>query len=132
MADKKPADVAVFIEFENTTVRIPINEIIKKFALGGNPNIAGITVTKDSRLLKSFTSLNEAEYPSIYTDAEDENKETIWLANAELPNEDYPDSITARLYAGYEALGKDEPIEKVTVKLLTKQELKERTEKHAK
>ena len=65
MADKKPADVAVFIKFENTTVSIPISEIIKKFALDGKPETAGIIVTKDNRLLKSFTSLNEAEYPSI-------------------------------------------------------------------
>lgn len=68
----------------------------------------------------------EQEYPAITIDGKDANDCAMYLAHAELPNECYPDSITTRLYAGYECCECDAPIAMTVTRICSKEELDQR------
>lgn len=55
------------------------------------------------------TDAAETDYPGMNIDGADAGNNQIFLANVELPNTDYPDSITSRLYNGYADFESDEP-----------------------
>lgn len=82
----------------------------------------GVSVSKDGRELTAMISGDEA-YPSIAVDGEDGSGNALYLSHVELPNEDYPDAITARLYAGYANFESDEPMVIVAHKLYSDEKL---------
>lgn len=82
----------------------------------------GVAVSKDGRELTAMISGGEA-YPSIAVDGEDGSGNVLYLSHVELPNEDYPDAITARLYAGYANFESNEPIVIVAHKLYSDEKL---------
>lgn len=84
----------------------------------------GVAVSKDGRELTAMISGDEA-YPSIAVDGEDGSGNALYLSHVELPNEDYPDAITARLYAGYANFESDEPMVIVAHKLYSDKKLQE-------
>lgn len=84
----------------------------------------GVSVSKDGRELTAMISGDEA-YPSIAVDGEDGSGNALYLSHVELPNEDYPDAITARLYAGYANFESDEPMVIVAHKLYSDKKLQE-------
>ena len=69
-----------------------------------------LEITQDGNDLTASAPVHEAEYPGIALDAHDNHNRVIYLANAELPNDDYPDTSVARLYAGYAQFETDAPI----------------------
>ena len=84
----------------------------------------GVAVSKDGHELTAMISGDEA-YPSIAVDGEDGSGNALYLSHVELPNEDYPDAITARLYAGYANFESDEPMVIVAHKLYSDKKLQE-------
>lgn len=68
-----------------------------------------MTLKRDGRALTALAS-DDLDYPGINLDGSDEHGQSIYLAQAELPNQDYPKAICVRLYAGYEQAETDEPL----------------------
>ena len=81
-------------------------------------------VTNEKETLSAETLPYEKEYPAITVDGADENNNCLWLTQAELPNAQYPDMITSRLYAGYAQVETGEPIVFLRHKLHTDAQLK--------
>ena len=80
-------------------------------------SVCALKLTRNNLLLTAMAS-DDLDYPGITLDAKDANNQPIYLAQAELPNSDYPDAICARLYAGYAGCETDEPIAMVKTALL--------------
>lgn len=68
-----------------------------------------LNVQKGDENLFCETYPNERDYPGMYIGA-NSVAGTFTLAEAELPNQDAPDSFTTRLYAGCETYESDSPI----------------------
>lgn len=115
---------------ESTGIRLPVAPA------GGNGRDAevfygsglevGLEVEKDDASLAAVVSPFENDYPGITLDGTDPDARTLFLAQCELPNVQYPDTITARLYAGYEACETDEPIVFMKHPLLKTHEIERR------
>lgn len=115
---------------ESTGIRLPVAPA------GGNGRDAevfygsglevGLEVEKDDASLAAVVSPFENDYPGITLDGTDPDARTLFLAQCELPNVQYPDTITARLYAGYEACETDEPIVFMKHRLLKTHEIERR------
>lgn len=113
---------------DDGSVTITLDALLKQYsALGLNADYLTVELVKNGKTLK--VSINDDEdYPSVAIDGSDQHDQEVYLAQAELPNEDYPDAFTARLYAGYAACETDEPIAMVKADILSKEQLQERTE----
>lgn len=105
------------------TMSLSLHELSDKLGLNHlTIESVGVAVSKDGRELTAMISGDEA-YPSIAVDGEDGSGNALYLSHVELPNEDYPDAITARLYAGYANFESDEPMVIVAHKLYSDEKL---------
>lgn len=95
-------------------------------ALYGSGFEIGLEVEKNDASLTAVASPFENDYPGITLDGTDPDGRTLFLAQCELPNVQYPDTITARLYAGYEACETDEPVVFMKHRLLGTPEVERR------
>lgn len=86
----------------------------------------GLEVEKDGSSLVAMASPFENDYPGITLDGTDPDGRTMFLAQCELPSVQYPDTITARLYAGYETCETDEPVVFMKHRLLGTPEVERR------
>lgn len=78
------------------------------------PQNIALFVEKDGLELHAAIYPKEDDYPGIDIDGKDREGEAVYVANVELPNETYPHSVAARLYAGHSAYETDSPIALVT------------------
>lgn len=92
---------------------IPISELIERWVKEQDANVIDVNVSvivaKDQKAL-TVQLIDDDDYPGIDIDAADTHGKILYIGHAELPNDDYKDSVTARLYAGYAALETDEPV----------------------
>lgn len=82
--------------------RLPVNA-------GGYGEAELLVRHNGTALVARPTDPDEKDYPGMNLDAVDPHDERIFLANVELPNADYLNQITTRLYNGYAAFESDEP-----------------------
>lgn len=81
------------------------------------PVEAVLRVAREDCAMTASVEPKEKEYPGIAIDAEDARKQQLYVCRAEMPHEDLPDSIEARLYAGYADYETDAPIAMVKHRL---------------
>lgn len=124
MPNKNIAEASLELTYPNRRepIHIPLADILAWQGLKQMPLTATLALTRDNIKLEAQGNL-ENEYPGFLITAKDANGEPITLANAELPNADMPDTLTARLYAGYDAFETDCPIAEVETRLRTADEM---------
>lgn len=127
-----------------SAVRVPLDDLVRALESAGiilpmaradgqdsgvlyGPGLEiGLEVEKDDASLAAMTSPFENDYPGITLDGTDSNGRTMFLAQCELPNVQYPDAVTARLYAGYEDCETDAPVVFMKHRLLGTPEVERR------
>lgn len=131
--NESTVNTGIFVKFTkdgtNHTVFYSTEQLLKKLGAdlaGIDPMELGIFVDKNGESLQASVQPKEQDYPGITVDGFDADGEQVYLANAELPNETYPQSIAARLYAGYAAYEFDGPIAIVTHGIRDAEQTKQR------
>ena len=127
--DKQSAATSLVITLKNQEKRFFSMEHLMR--LLGLPDIQKIGIrieNQDNVQLDATAFVHNMEYPGIDIDACDTSGERIYLTRVDLPNESFPDTIAARLYAGYACYECDTPIAIVPTRLLNKKELAKRAD----
>ena len=122
---KKASEIYIAVRSDDKTTLIPVSELLRLTNLGPNASEIALVVEQAGTKLCAAASVGERECPNIMVDAVDSYGEDLYLANVQLPNEEYPSQITARLYAGYAKFETDQPIALVSTTLKDWQELAE-------
>lgn len=118
---RSPAEVSLLVSFDKSDpVKLSLNDILSMIECGGrgDPDAVALVLSQDGAALHAQAPIGEREYPGISVDCVDANGERLYQTGTELPNQDYPDRVVSRLYAGYAAYETDEPIACVSSKLL--------------
>lgn len=101
--------------------RMPVHDFLEAVGVpdrDGDAPVVQLVVRKDGVELSATADPRDGYYPVIFVDGEDAGGNKLYVAEAELPNEDEPNRISARLYAGYARFESDEPVAKVSHRLL--------------
>lgn len=127
--DKQSTATSLVITLKNQEKRFfSMEQLIQQL---GIPDIQEIGIrieNQDNIELNTTASVHDMKYPGVDIDACDASGEQIYLARAQLPNESFPDTVTARLYAGYACYESNSPIATVPTRLLNKKELARRAD----
>ena len=108
---KTRPEIAInFRSNDGALVSVPLDTLIEKLGIGIPVDEITMTMEQDCNRIELAVEPAETEYPGVFIDAIDRNGKTMCIAYAELPNETFPDQITARLYAGYQEHEYDGPI----------------------
>ena len=103
----------VFTSVEGKKKTINIEDLLKLTDM--DPNLGrtqvALQIEKDGRTLEAAAFM-DPNYPGFEINGfgGKDGKDLFWLANAELPNETYPNDFVARLYAGASDFEVDSPI----------------------
>lgn len=127
--DKQSAATSLVITLKNQEKRFFSMEHLMH--LLGLPDIQEIGIrieNQDNVQLDATASVDDTKYPGIDVDAYDASGKQIYLTRAKLPNESFPDTVTAILYAGYACYEHNAPIAIVPTKLLNEKELAKRAD----
>lgn len=121
---KGPILTELLVKYADKTVHVPMRKLLEVLKLPSNYLQAGVAVKQDGTCLTALTDIEPSgEYPGIVVDGHDANGEKIYVARAELPSEDFPNAVTAMLYAGYENYETNEPVAVVRTSLMSREEL---------
>ena len=120
------AELTLKLKLKDKTVEVTMDTLVEALGLDEMPESVRLCVGNGHEAIEACASPLEQDYPGIDVDAFDENDEQIYLMSAELPNEDLPGTIGARLYAGYARAETDEPIALVTTRIRSDEELQAR------
>lgn len=126
--NKEPNNIEIIVGIDGWYRRFTLQDIIKALGLPSVPEEIILSCEQHGNCLTASVEPKEAEYPGITVDATDSSGRQMYLANAELPNECFPDSITTRLYAGDSEFENDGPIAITKTKLMTDDDLSVRAE----
>ncbi len=109
---KQPANITITVRtHDHMEHRISLDTLLDIMKISkDDTDCVILKISQDGNDLAASAPVHEAEYPGVALDAHDAHGRTIYLANAELPNDDYPGTSVARLYAGYAEIETDAPI----------------------
>lgn len=127
--DKQSTATSLVITLKNQEKRFfSMEQLIQQLGLPDIQEIGIRIENQDGVQLDTTASVDDMKYPGIDIDACDASGEQIYLTRAQLPNESFPDTITARLYAGYACYESNSPIATIPTRLLNKKELARRAD----
>ena len=123
-------NTGIELQIDNNKIVVPLQKLMS--ALGLNPDNPPVEINlyaeKNGERLVANVATRDDEYVGIYIDGFDSDGNPLYLAHCELPTESAPDSIEARLYAGYADYETDVPIAVVTHDIRDRKRLHERAE----
>lgn len=102
--------VLKFCAKNGATKALSLSELLEAAGIDAAAWVEMHILDGKGRDLEAYVSLDENEYPGMTIDGYDENNNHYWLANVDMPNEDYGDRFQARLYAGREDCEYDGPV----------------------
>ena len=95
-------------------VALPLDTLLRLANVEGEAIEVELVVATSDGELSASVDLLDKYYPGMTLDGYDKDGNKLWLANADLPNEEDTKNIVARLYAGYSAREYDGPIAMAT------------------
>lgn len=100
----------VGIDSTRYNIKLSVEDLMKALNLKDKPDTIELGVENSDAEIIACARPPENEYAGIDVDAYTKNGQLYYLANFELPNMDYKNDITARLYAGNAEYETDAPI----------------------
>ena len=94
-------------------IHVPLDEVLSDLGIEGDARSVCIKVEQDGNALLAETCPHNRDFPYVSLDAMNADGDFFNVAMVELPNEDLPTSVSARLYAGLDSHEYDEPIAEV-------------------
>ena len=121
-------NTGVIVKYEDKSQVIPIQTLLAALGLDSNelPTELCIFVQKNGAKLVAACDPRERDFPGITVGGFDSDQNELFLAEAELPNNEYPHSVSTRLYAGYSSYETDAPIAIVTHDIQDREKLQQR------
>lgn len=106
------SNISLAVKLDGNETKLTLSDLMERIGYKNvTPDELVLSITQDNLSLRVSTSPTEEYYPGIYVDGQDTKVNTnYYLGNFELPNASYPNSFTARLYAGNEKFETDSPI----------------------
>lgn len=89
---------------------ISLEELKTMLDMDGSIFDAKLSIRKDGLELSAHTDLWDTEYPTIEVNARDKERSRLDLGRFTLPNENFPESVTAFLDGGYEEELDEQPV----------------------
>lgn len=105
-------NISLTVKLDDNEIKLTLPDLLERLGYKKDtPDELILSIDQDNLSLRVSTTPTEEYYPGVYVDGRDtESNTNYYLGNFELPNASYPNSFTARLYAGNEKFETDSPI----------------------